>query len=187
MTNNSTFEQLTALQQLQLEQSWLEATRTTLRARPIEDYLQLAFAENTKLDDSIDVIRQFTLLVEKGITPSASILNALAIRFRHYLKTELFVSLDAAFNLKRKQSVGHPLDHRLAREERGRVIHFMWCLRYQAKLNDENLSIESAAGEAINKFGLKVSESVLEKNYVDMKADDIFGQALEAMAGVLNN
>ena len=181
MTNKSNFEVLDALQQLQLEQTWLEATRTTLQARPIEDYLQLAFAENTKLDDSIDVIRQFTLLVEKGITPPASILNTLAIRFRKYLKTEPFDSLDAAFNLKRKQSVGHPLDHRLAIEERGRVICFMWCLRYQATLNGEKLSIESAAAEAINKLNLDVSESVLEKNYVDKKADDIFGQAFEEL------
>jgi len=181
MTNKSNFEVLDALQQLQLEQTWLEATRTTLQARPIEDYLQLAFAENTKLDDSIDVIRQFTLLVEKGITPPASILNALANHFKHYLKKEPFDSLDAAFNLKRKQSVGHPLDHRLAIEERGRIIYFMWDLRYQATLNGEKLSIESAAGKAINKYGLKVSESVLEKNYVDMKADDVFGELIVVM------
>lgn len=186
MTNKSNFEVLDALQQLQLEQTWLEATRTTLQARPIEDYLQLAFAENTKLDDSIDVIRQFTLLVEKGITPPASILNTLAIRFRKYLKTGPFVSLDAAFNLKRKQSVGHPLDHRLAIEKRGVVIYFMWDLRHQAILNGKKLSIESAAGEAINKYGLNVSESVLEKNYVDLKADEVFGKAFEVLTHVLN-
>ena len=60
MTNKS------SLEQLHLEQSWLDATRTTLKVRPVEDYLQLAFAENANPIDSIEVIRQFTLLVEKG-------------------------------------------------------------------------------------------------------------------------
>lgn len=185
MANRSSFEELTTLQQLHLEQSWLEASRTTLRARPIEDYVQLAWAENVNANDSIDVIRQFTLLVEKGITPPAAILNTLAIHFRHYLEAEPFVSLDDAFSLKRKQSIGHPLDHKLAREKRGRVIYFMWCLRHQAKLNNKRLSIASAAGEAINKFNLDVNESVLEKNYVDMNADDIFDKAFKVLSEVL--
>lgn len=174
-----------ALEQLKLEQSWLEVSRITFKARPIEDYVQLAWAENASANDSIDVIRQFTLLVEKGITPPASILNTLAIHFRDYLEAKPFVSLDAAFSLKRKQSIGHPLDHRLAIEKRGRVIYFMWCLRHQAKLNNKKLSIERAAAEAINKYSLDISESVLEKNYVDMKADDIFEKAFEVLNEVL--
>ncbi len=175
-----------ALEQLKLEQSWLEASRTTLRVRPIDDYVQLAWAENINPNDSINIIRQFTLLVEKGITPPAAILNTLAIHFRHYLEAEPFVSLDDAFSLKRKQSIGHPLDHRLAKEERGRVIYFMWCLRHQAKHNNVRLSIEKAAGEAINKLDLKkVSEAVLVKNYVDMKADDIFDKAFKVLNEVL--
>lgn len=174
-----------ALEQLELEQSWLKASRTILRARPIEEYVQLAWAENVKTNDSIDVIRQFTLLVEKGITPPASILNTLAIHFRHYLAAEPHISLDVAFNLKPKQSVGHPLDHRSATEERGRVIYFMWCLRHQAKLNNEKLSIEKAAGKAVNEFNLVASEDVLVKNYVDMKADDIFEKAFEVLNEVL--
>lgn len=174
-----------AFEQLNLEQSWLEISRTTLSVRPIEDYVQLAWAENVNANDSIDVIRQFTLLVEKGITPPASILNALAIYFRHYLEAEPLISLDVAFNLKPKQSVGHPLDYRSATEERGRVIYFMWCLRHQAKLNNKKLSIENAAGEAINNFSLTVSENVLEKNYKDMKADDIFDKAFIVLSEVL--
>jgi hypothetical protein len=185
MTNKPTFKTLDATEQLRLEESWLETYRTTSLVRPIDDYVQLAFAKNVNLDDSIDSIRQFTLLVEKGITPPATILNSLAIRFKQYLNKVPYVSLDVAFNLKRKQGVGHPLDYRLAIEERGRVIFFMWDLRHQAKMRNEKLSIMSAAGEAINMFDLSVSESVLEKNYVDMKADDIFGKAHQALLDVL--
>ena len=88
--------------QLLLEQSWLEASRNVLRVRPIEDYLQLAFAENANLNDSVDVIRQFTLLIEKGITPPASILSTVAKSFRNYLDIEPHDSLDTAFNLNKK-------------------------------------------------------------------------------------
>ena len=186
MTNKPTFNKLDATEQLRLEESWLEASRCKLQVRPIDDYVQLAFAKDVNLDDSIDAIRQFTLLIEKGITPPATILNSLAIRFKQYLNRVPFVSLDVAFNLKSKQGVGHPLNHRLDLEERGRFIYFMWDLRHQAKMRNEKLSIESAASTVINMFDLSVSESVLEKNYVDMKADDIFGKAHQTLLEVLN-
>ncbi len=176
-----------ALEHLKLEQSWLEATRTTLNVRPTDDYLQLTFAENSNIGDSINVFRQFTLLVEKGITPPVNLLTSLATGFRRYLDAKPKVSLDAAFNLKSKQRVGHALDHRLAIEERGQIIHYMWFLRHQAKLKNESLSILNAAGEAITKFNLTLDESVLEKNYVDMKAGDIFDNCYEVLDKVLKS
>ena len=60
MTVESDSEKLKAFEQLSLEQAWMEASRSVLGVRPIEDYIQLAFAENSNQKDSIDIIRQFT-------------------------------------------------------------------------------------------------------------------------------
>ena len=167
--------------QLLLEQSWLEASRNVLRVRPIEDYLQLAFAENANLNDSVDVIRQFTLLIEKGITPPASILSAVAKSFRNYLDIEPHDSLDTAFNLNKKQRIGHPLAYRAVREQRGRIFYLMWCLRHDGKLKGKEPSIEEVAGVVINKLSLDLTEDVLKKDYISKQADSIFDGAFEAL------
>ena len=167
--------------QLLLEQSWLEASRNVLRVRPIEDYLQLAFAENANLNDSVDVIRQFTLLIEKGITPPASILSAVAKSFRNYLDIEPHDSLDTAFNLNKKQRIGHPLAYRAVREQRGRIFYLMWGLRHDGKLKGKEPSIEEVAGIVINKLSLDLTEDVLKKDYISKQADSIFNRGLEIM------
>ena len=183
MTSKKDSEKIkTAFDQLLLEQSWVEASRSVFGVRPIDDYLQLAFAENVNTDDSIDIIRQFTLLVEKGITPPAVILSAIASSFRVYMQQDPFDSLDYAFNLKRKQSVGHPLKHRSSKEKRGRIVYLIWCLRHKAKLENKILSIENAAGELINQMNLDLTEDALKKDYITMNADEVFDKALKALA-----
>ena len=152
--------------QLFLEQTWLITSRNVMRVRPVEDYLQLAFADNANLNDSVDVIRQFTLLIEKGITPPASILSAVAKSFRNYLDIEPHDSLDAAFNLNKKQRIGHPLAYRAVCEERGRIFYFMWYLRHDGKLKGKEPSIEEVAGIVINEWSLDLTEDVLKKDYI---------------------
>lgn len=175
---------MTSEERLRLEESWIDAARITVwKNKSFEDNLQLSFARATKLDNSIEVIRQFTLLVERGITPPASILNALAIRFRSYLKIKPPDSLDAAFNLKRKQRVGHPLTHRLADEERLKEFFYhMWRIRQQLKKGNKKFSIEEAASQVILLYNLSISESVLQKKYSELKIDAIFEEALVTLA-----
>ena len=181
MNNKSASKEKNALQHLKLEQSWLEATRTTLQARPIEDYLQLAFAENTKLDDSTDNIRQFYLCVKKGITPPAEILMVVANKFEKYELAKGELSLDECFNEK-KQGRKHPIKQKLKDEEKNRVYYFMWSQIKLAELEGKKLSIWGAAKTAREKFTPHITTETLEKEYISAKLSDVFNNAYDVVA-----
>ncbi len=151
-----------------------------------ENLLQLAFAENANPNDAIDIIRQFFLCVNKGITPPAHILAVVASGFEKYISAPEAMSLDSALNLKPKQRVGHPLTHRKEKEYRGRICYQMWCLRYDAELKGETLSIEKAAGKVINQLGsTTLTEDILKKDYINLKADEIFNLAFNLAINTL--
>jgi len=170
-----------AWERLLLEQSWLDASRTLMKQYN-QNLSQLAFAENANPSDAIDIIRQFFLCVNKGVTPPAHILAVVANGFEKYLSAAEAITLDSALNLKPKQRVGHPLTHRKEREERGRICYQMWCLRHDAKLKGETLSIENAAGQVINQLGsTTLTEDMLKKDYINIKADEIFNQAIKIL------
>ena len=171
-----------AWERLNREQGYLMQARVFFKQTGDEDLVQVALAENVKTDDAIDVIRQFTLLVKAGITPPPNILVAVALSFGKYISASGELSLDVAFNLKPKQRVGHPLTHRKEKEERGRICYLMWCLRHSAKLNGETLSIEDAAGKVINQLDqTELSEDVLKKDYIKIRADEIFDGVIKIL------
>lgn len=181
MANKSSFEEKTALQKLQLEEYWLQAARTTFRARPIEDYLQLTFAENANPNDTVDVIRQFYLCVKKGITPPASLLMTVANGFEKYNLAAGDLSLDESFTEKRKGKK-HPLRQKLKDEEKGRVFYFMWCQIKLAELENKPLTILGAAGIARDKFMPQITTDTLEKEYISAKVSEKFNQAFDVVA-----
>lgn len=186
-SSDSEFISEDAVDRLLLEQHWLDASRTHFKAKD-SDYLQLVFADNANPDDSIDVIRQFTLCIKQGVTPPAKLLIAVANRFDKYLNAKPAESLDTSFDLRPKQRVGHPLKHRATKEERGRIVYFMYCLRRSEKLNGNDLSIENAAGRAINQLGLlDLTEDALKKDYLTMNADEIFDRAIDALGDALTS
>lgn len=170
-----------AWERLRREQGYLFQARTLFRQDSDDELIQMAFAENQDADDHIGVIRQFVALVDKGITPPPHILASVAAGFRVYLDGSGGKSLDQAFCLKPKQRIGHPLAHRAEKEKRGQIAYVMWCLRREAELRGELLSIENAASAVINRFNLRYQEDTLKKDYIEMRADDIFGQAAEVM------
>jgi hypothetical protein len=170
-----------AWERLLIQQRWLEARPEFLAVKD-QQKLQLMLAEGTPSNDTIGVIRQFSLLVDNGITPPAHILVAVAKGFREYLKSESLASLDVAFHLKPKQRVGHPLKHRKERETRARILYQIWCLRREAKSNGEKLSIENAAGKIINLLErTDLTEDGLKKDYIAMDIDSIFDEAMDVL------
>ena len=168
-----------AYESLLLDEHWL-SLRPSRFDNQIEKGVQLLFGENVKHEDSIDVIRQFVALIDQGITPNAIVLAAVSNSFKKYISTEN-KTLDDCFNLKKKQSVGHPLKHRKEKEQRGRILFLIWCIRDDAKNRGETISIESAAGQVINELNLDDNEGALAKEYSAKKIDQIFDNAKQAI------
>lgn len=181
MNNKSATKEKNALQHLQLEQSWLEQTRTKLNIRPIEAFLQLAIAENAKPNDSIDIIRQFYLCVKKGITPPAELLMVVADKFEKYELAKGELSLDECFNEK-KRGKKHPIKQKLKDEEKNRVYYFMWSQIKLAELEGKKLSIWGAAKTAREKFTPHITTETLEKEYISAKLSDVFNNAYDVVA-----
>lgn len=167
-----------AYESLLLEENWLSMRQS--RFNDDESRLQLMIGENINHRDSIDVIRQFVSLVDKGITPNALILAAVAKGFRDYIKHDNG-SLDSSFNLKSKQSVGHPLKHKKEQELQHRIFYLMWCIRDDAKSRGKRVSTEKAAGQLINELNLTTTEDALARAYRDKKMDVLFDFAKQAM------
>jgi hypothetical protein len=165
---------------LLLEQSWLEASRIALKARSSDDYLQLAFAENAKPDDLIEVIRQFYLCVNKGITPPASLLKVVANGFEKYVLANGELSLDESF-IKKRKGKKHPIKQKLKDENRWRIYYFMWCQIKLSELDNKELSILAAAGMARDKFLRHISIDTLEKEYITSKVSEKYNQAFDVM------
>lgn len=170
-----------AWERLKREQGYLEQARTLFRQADDDSLVQLAFAENTDPDDAVDVIRQFALLVKKGITPPSHILAAVALSFGKYISASGELSLDQAFGRRMVQGVKHPLKQRLKKEERGRVYWFIWCERKQAEIAGSEVKILAAAERAIEEFKLPIGGASLEKEYIAAKIETIFETAYETM------
>lgn len=170
-----------AYESLLVDENWL-----SLRPARFDDPLkgvQLLFGENVNHEDSIDVIRQFVALVDRGITPNALVLATVSKCFKKYILNKTN-TLDECFNLNKKQRVGHPLKHRNDKELRGRIHFFMWTIRDDAKSRGEVISIESAASQAINALSLKVNEDALVKSYSSSRIEDIFENVKRAMKDI---
>lgn len=170
-----------AWERLRREQGYLSAARTLFKHDGDNELVQLLFAEQQDAGDCIGVIRQFVALIDLGITPPPNILVPVAAGFRAYLNAAGKMSLDESFRLKPKQRVGHPLMHRTEKEKKAQAAYVMWCLRREATLRGDRLSIEDAASEAINRFDLPYQEDVLKKNYIELNAEEVFSQAAEAI------
>jgi len=170
-----------AWERLNREQGYLMQARVFFRQAGDEDLVQMVFAENTDPDDAIDVIRQFALLVKKGITPPPHILATVALNFGKYISASGELSLDEAFGRPKTQGVRHPLKQRLKKEERWRVYWFIWCQRKQAEKEGSEVSIYAAAAKAIEEFNLPIGNDTLEKEYSTAKVEAIFEPAYEVM------
>lgn len=178
---------LKAWERLNREQGYLMQARVHFKQAGDDDLVQMAFAENQEANDAIGVIRQFVALVDTGITPPPHILAAVSSRFRGYKEANGGLSLDEAFGLSRKQRIGHPLKHRAEVEKRGKIIHLMWILRQEKMLSGNDISIEDAAGEIINLYGLDLSEDTLKKAYIKKNADKIFGDFYATLRDVFSD
>ncbi|MBK9161255.1 MAG: hypothetical protein IPM27_06780 [Nitrosomonadales bacterium] len=170
-----------AWERLKREQGYLMQARTLFKQADDDSLLQMAFAENTDPNDAVDVIRQFSLLVKKGITPPPHILAAVAQGFGKYISASGELSLDEAFGRRNVQGVKHPLKQRLKKEERVRVYWFIWYQRKQAENEGSEVSIYAAAAKAIEEFNLSILNGTLEKEYSAAKVEAIFEQAYEVM------
>jgi hypothetical protein len=167
-----------AYEALLLDENWM-----SMRPSRFNDDMsgvQLLIGENVNPIDSIDVMRQFVSLVDKGITPNALILAAVAKGFRDYL-SDGANTLDFSFNLKTKQRVGHPLKHRAERELKGRIAYLIWSMREDAKSRGDSISVETAAGVLINELDLPFTEETLTREYGAMKAEEVFGNMKQAI------
>ena len=78
------------------------------------------------------------------------------------------------------QRVGHPIKHRKERDKRAQISYLIWCVRNDAKQRGQHIpSIEDAAGIVINKLAIPYTEDVLKKDYVSLKADEVFNDMAE--------
>ena len=92
------------------------------------------------------------------------------------------MSLDESFDLKSKQSVGHPLKQDYEKKKRGHALAYMWQLRKQATFEKKVLSIENAAGLAITNLELDVSEDSLKKSYINNRVDEVLDNASDVIS-----
>jgi hypothetical protein len=180
-----------AYKNLVREENWLDACRTH-HGNSLQSNFWLDLARTADPDEIIDVIEYFVSLVNKGITPPASILTAVARGFEYYLtannnaiarKQDPKMSLDRAFNLQRKPSVGHPLKHRMEKRRKGRVVYEMWMARKISQSETgKRISKNKAFEQVIAKYKDKpYEEDVMLKEYTKLKADELFDSAYEAL------
>ena len=166
-----------AVEGLNREHGFLRAARTFHKSGNIQE----VFADAAIESDAISVIRQFVAMLKVGLTPPPHVLLAIGERLAGYLESNGNQSLDYAFGLISKPSVGHPLEHRAMQEQRGQIVWRMWELRKRAAEDGGSRSISNAAAQVINDLNLSVTESALEKSYKAMQADTIFDGAWEIL------
>ncbi len=82
------------------------------------------------------------------------------------------MTLDQAFSLQSRQRIGHPLKNLAKQQRRAQIIYFMALKRLSAEAQGVDLSIERAASEVINEFGLDESEDTLTKAYSQAKPEE---------------
>lgn len=165
-----------AMQSLELEETWLDK-----RPKDASEISRFMHVEMAKLaDGNLEAIQSFVQLIKMGITPPSNVLLILAEGFADYLERET-ISLDEAFDLKKKQRVGHPIKHQRAQHERRHLLYAMWCLRKQNQNKGVALSIEDAAGEIINRLGADVEQEMLKTEYIRAKTQDILDGAYNAL------
>lgn len=178
-----------AKEKLMLEESWLDMCRTH-HGTSFESSLPIMFAENTQSNDTIGVIHSFVSLINSGITPPAHILLAIAEGFERYLEegnnAKEPISLDKAFKLTSKQSVGHPLKHRKENAKKGLFAYKMWTARKKSELETgKRISKNDAFVEVSQEYKTApYQEDTMLKEYTKIKADNVFGDAFEALEEV---
>ena len=172
-----------AKERLRLQQVWLEA-RPNFLADSQQHNFQIMLSES--IDDMVDILRQFCLLIKKGITPPVHILVPIAISIGNYLDSDGRETLDQTFKLKNKQGKhGKPLKNKKFREERQLLLFQMAKIRYQFKKSGKKLpAIEKVAGDIINQFNLSIQEEVLKKDYINTGTEEIFFRAFDALKAV---
>lgn len=124
---------------------------------------------------ALDLMKVFRDSIFLGVTPPAVILIYLAQFFDRYLKDSGTLSLDEAFKLKGRNKIGHPLKIRQQEQHEAAIFFGITILR---KL--KSLSIEAAAGEIIDSWGIEAHETVLKKKYIKFrKNSEKSGNSLE--------
>ncbi|MDD2800501.1 MAG: hypothetical protein PHE96_03505, partial [Methylococcales bacterium] len=171
------------------EERWLDMCRTH-HGTSLQSSLPIMFAENTQSSDTIGVINSFVSLINSGITPPAHILLAIAEGFERYLvegnNAKEPISLDKAFRLSPKQSVGHPLKHRKENAKKGQFVYMMWAARKKSELETgKRISKNDAFVEASQEYKTApYQEDAMLKEYTKIKADNVFGDAFEVLEEV---
>jgi|GEM_PF-2106133 len=171
---------------LVIEERWLDMCRTH-HGTSFESSLPIMFAENTQSSDTIGAIHSFVSLINSGITPPAHILLAIGEGFERYLvNAKEPISLDKAFRLSPKQSVGHPLKHRKENAKKGQFVYMMWAARKKSELETgKRISKNDAFVEASQEYKTApYQEDAMLKKYTKIKADNVFGDAFEVLEEV---
>lgn len=178
---------------LEREERWLDTCRT-LHGTSLESYLPLDLAKNTYPNETIDVISWFVSLVKRGITPPAHILTAVAEGFEQYLvvgdnaidRGKEPITLDRAFKLSPKQSVGHPLKHRREKIRKGQFVYKMWVAREKSKLKiGKRISKNEAFTQVLETHKTEsYTEDAMLKEYTKLKTDKALGNVFEALEEV---
>lgn len=143
--------------------------------------VETAAAENVS-GKPLDLLKAFSDCVFSGTTPPPNILIFVAEKLALYFDKAGEMSLDESFDLKSKQSVGHPLKQDYEKKKRGPALAYMWQLRKQATCEKKVLSIENAAGLAITDLELDVSEDSLKKSYINNRVDEVLDNASDVIS-----
>ncbi|WP_261543586.1 hypothetical protein [Burkholderia multivorans] len=152
--------------------------------RVIAKTLAKLLAEHAIPDDEIGLIRRFVDCIFAGALPPTDVLVDVAEKFSVYLERAGDLTLDQAFSLQSKQRIGHPLKNLAKKQQRAQIIYFMAMKRLSAEVQGVELSIEKAASEVINEFGLDESEDTLTKAYSQAKPEEPLREAFSTIQSV---
>lgn len=131
--------------------------------------------------DPLSVITFFKACVFAGVTPPPRLLEPIAEAFADYLSSKGNKDLDRAFGLEPKPKTGHPLVAQTRKVEREKLLHYMWSLRQNAKLERKRMSILKAAGECVNNFNLDEGQDALARDYSRLQIDTTFADLYGAI------
>lgn len=128
-------------------------------------------------ESPLEIIESFVSPIMNGHIPSTDNLVFVADGFLKYLGAAGAISLDEAFGLNPRQSSGNPSRRRVKDNKRAFLHLAMWKLRAAAQADGQPISIESAAGEVINRFdsfAREFGQDGLAKSYSKMRVQERF-------------
>ena len=169
-----------ALGRLTRQHTALELAPAFVRTR--KENILASLISGLACGDALDQLEAFRALIYEGLIPPPSILIPIAEALDDHFKANGALSLDAAFELKPKQKLGHPISAKENKTERGRIHNDMWLIRKSEQLVGRTVSIEEAAGRVINNRNLAISEDALKKSYINSDVDRVLDRAADALA-----